>query len=250
VTDANNGARNETLATLNTLADLVAVCGSDPSAAARGQVLRATTPAGRPAPPDAWILALLYTDDGLYASGRIAVDGRGNVWSSDDWQPGTKDPSTGFTNGGLNHPQGIAVDQRGNVWIANNFGPESDPGQGNAWVSNAGLGGARPVGTRAAILVGKFGGSVTVIGPDFKPTASSPIQSKSFRWPLGIAIDSRNNPWVVNPFANNIMQLKPSGRVASTVKLPRGVVPWSDATDGSNRVWIAGFGPAAPASWS
>jgi hypothetical protein len=55
---------------------------------------------------------------------------------------------------------------------------------------------------------------------------------------------------VVNPFANNIMQLKPSGRVASTVKLPRGVVPWSDAADGSDRVWIAGFGPAAPASWS
>jgi hypothetical protein len=130
VTDANNGARNETLATLNTLADLVAVCGSDPSAAARGQVLRATTPAGRPAPPDAWILALLYTDDGLYASGRIAVDGRGNVWSSDNWQPGTKDPSTGFTNGGLNHPQGIARRPEGQRLDRQQLRPRERPRSG------------------------------------------------------------------------------------------------------------------------
>ena len=106
-------------------------------------------------------------------------------------------PATGWTNGHLNHPQGIAIDQKGNVWIANNYGPESAPGQGNvvvypggdpakaftisggglnhpfavqidgygrAWVTNAGLGGARLVNTRAAILAGKFGGSVTVIG--------------------------------------------------------------------------------------
>jgi hypothetical protein len=40
------------------------------------------------------------------------------------------------------------------------------------------------VNTRAAILVGKFGGSITVIGPDFRPVAFSPIQGSSFngRW--------------------------------------------------------------------
>lgn len=82
---------------------------------------------------------------------------------------------------GAHHPQGVAVDQKGNVWIASNYGPESAPGQGNvvvypggdpskaftisgsglnhpfavqidgygrAWVTNAGLGGARPSSTR------------------------------------------------------------------------------------------------------
>jgi hypothetical protein len=44
-------------------------------------------------------------------------------------------------------------------------------------------------------LVGKFGGSITVIGPDFKPVAFSTIQSSSFKWPLGLAIDSKNNAW-------------------------------------------------------
>jgi hypothetical protein len=45
------------------------------------------------------------------------------------------------------------------------------------------------VATRAAILVGTFGGSVSVIGPNFKPTPFSPIEHSSFKWPLGLAID-------------------------------------------------------------
>src|SRR5215469_76468 len=309
VTDQDNGGKNQTLATLGTLANLVSLCRGAQSPQC-GALLRLTAPPGgtvpadtvqavlnlarnpslspaglfalaqtapvyQPAltaPPTAWILALLYTDTGLYASGRIAIDAKGNVWSSNNWVPGTKDgspyvtvlnpvgqptlgspisgggmkggawgaaiapdgsfwagsfggaamsqysaagvplsPSTGWTDGALNHPQGVAVDQKGNVWIANNYGPKSAPGQGNvvvypggdpskavtisggglnhpfavqidgygrAWVTNAGLGGARLENTRAAILVGKFGGSVTVIGPDFKPLAFSPIQSK------------------------------------------------------------------------
>jgi hypothetical protein len=44
------------------------------------------------APPTTWILALLYTDTDLYASGRIAIDAKGNVWSNNNWLPGTKDP--------------------------------------------------------------------------------------------------------------------------------------------------------------
>lgn len=108
-------------------------------------------------------------------------------------------PSTGWTNGHLNHPQGTAVDQKGSVHHQRQrpqppFAVQID-GYGRAWVTNAGPGGAKLVGTRAAILVGTFGGSITVIGPDFKPASFSPIQSKSFRWPLGLAIDAKNNAW-------------------------------------------------------
>ena len=373
VTDANNGSKNETLATLGTLADLVSLCAPGTPAKCALLLHGATPPGGtRPAdtvqalvdlarnptlsivalfalargtsryqpaldaPPAAWILVLLYTDTDLYASGRIAIDAKGNVWSSTNWEPGTQNPSTsisvldpvgaatpgspiggggmkggawgaaiaagsgdvwmgsfggasmvkysptgtilspgdGYTAGGLNHPQGIAVDQQGNVWIANNYGPESQPGQGNvvvypggdpskavvisggglnhpfavqidgygrAWVTNAGLGGARLVGTRLAPLVGKFGGSVTVIGPDFKPTSFSPIENDSFKWPLGVAVDSQNNAWITNYFSNAVTEIQPSGTVAHVYKLPHGTIPWSDAVDGSDRVWVAGF---------
>ncbi|MGW5664423.1 NHL repeat-containing protein [Streptomyces sp. NPDC003758] len=190
-------------------------------------------------------------------------------------------PPAGWSNGGLIHPQGIAVDQRGNVWIANNYGLETAPGQGDvvvyphgdpskaikitggglnhpfavqidgfgrAWVSNAGLGGARLVNTPLAPLIGKFGGSVTVIGPDFKPTTTSPIESSSFKWPLGIAIDSKNNAWLNSYLSNAVTRLAPDGSVAGVYKLPETTLPWSVAVDGSDRVWVAGF--LTPGVWT
>ncbi|MFD7992356.1 LysM peptidoglycan-binding domain-containing protein [Streptomyces mexicanus] len=190
-------------------------------------------------------------------------------------------PPTGWRNGGLRHPQGIAVDQRGNVWIANNYGLETAPGQGNvvvyphgdptkaititgggldhpfavqidgygrAWVSNAGQGGAQLVNTRLAPLIGKFGGSVTVIGPDFRPTANSPLRSSSFKWPLSIALDSRNNAWVNSYFSSAVTALRPDGTVSGVYKLPERTLPWSVAVDGSDRVWVAGF--LTPGVWT
>jgi streptogramin lyase len=372
VTDANNGDKNETLATLGTLANLVSTCapptpkrcealltqtappgGDAPVDTAQAMVGLARNPTLSPAglyalarsasvyqpaleaPPAAWILVLLYTDTDLYASGRIAIDAKGNAWSSTNWIPGTKDPSesisvldpvgtpilgspiggggmkggdwgiaigpdgavwvssagngaiaqysatgsvlspgSGWTNGDLKFPQGLAFDQKGNLWIANNFGPESAPGEGNvvvypggdpskaktitggglnhpfavqidgygrAWVTNAGLGGARLAGTRLAPLIGKFSGSVTVIGTDFEPTSNSPIENDSFKWPLGVAIDSQNNVWTANYFDSSMAQIQPDGTVAGVYELPHGTLPWSQAVDGSDRVWVAGF---------
>ena len=90
--------------------------------------------------------------------------------------------------------------------------------------------------TRAAIRVGKFGGSITVIGPDFKPVAFSPIQSSSFKWPLGLAIDSKNNAWVTSYFSSAVTEIRSSGAVAGVYHLPKTVLLWSEAIDGSDRV--------------
>ena len=130
VTDSDNGARNTTLATLNTLSSLVQLCASGASPSRCRAFLTLTTPVGgtrslntvqaienlaknptlSPArlwtlaraasgyqpvlshPPTAWILALLYTDTDLYASGRVAIDSMGNVWSNNNWLPGTTHP--------------------------------------------------------------------------------------------------------------------------------------------------------------
>jgi hypothetical protein len=378
VTNADNGASNDTLATVGTLANLVSLC-TPGSGAACDAFLKSSTPSGSAAPqntveaivdlarnptlatdrlfalaptpgvaqpalttaPSAWTVVLLYTAPQLYSSGRIAIDGKGDVWSSNNWLPGTQNPSPyvgvlnavgqpsvvspidgggmeggawgaaitpdgsgwfgsfggnamsqystdgkpvspdeGWTNGTLSHPQGVAVDQRGNIWIANNYGPESSPGQGDvvvypggdpakaititggglnhpfavqidgfgrAWVTNAGLGGANLVNTRAAVLIGKFSGSVTVIDPNFKPTSFSPIESDAFRWPLGLAIDTKNNAWVTNYFGSSLTEMRPDGTVAADFALPDGTQPWSEAVDGSDRVWVAGF--TRPAVW-
>jgi hypothetical protein len=86
-----------------------------------------------------------------------------------------------------------------------------------------------------------------VIGPDFKPVAFSPIQSSSFKWPLGLAIDSKNNAWVTSYFSSAVTEIRPNGTVAGVYHLPKTVLPWSEAIDGSDRVWVAGFG--TPRVW-
>ncbi|MFI9325777.1 LysM peptidoglycan-binding domain-containing protein [Kitasatospora aureofaciens] len=380
VTNKDNGTTNETLATLGTLANLLSLCAS-PGAPHCDDVLRLATPPGGTtpqhtvqavlnlvhnptlapaglhalahtanvftpaldAPPTAWILALHYTETGLYSPGRIAFDAKGNAWASNNWQPGTRQPSpyvtvldpaghptlgspisgggmkagawgiaidhdgsawvpsyggdaiskysatgtplspsTGWKNGNPNHPQGVAVDQKGNVWIANFYGLKGAPGQGNvivyphgdrskaititgggldhpfavqidgygrAWVTNARLNGAKHLETRLPELAAAFGesGSVTVIGPDFKPTAFSPITGNSINFPLALAIDAENNAWVPDFLSNSITELRPDGTIAAAHKLPLPVGPWSVAIDGSDRVWVAGFG--TPSVW-
>ncbi|WP_432165122.1 NHL repeat-containing protein [Streptomyces sp. bgisy031] len=372
VTDQNNGTKNDTLATLGTLANLVSLCAPGADTGRCQDMLRLATPqhgtkpadtaqavlnlthnprlatgklyalAGRAhtyAPtltkaPEAWVLALHYAPPDVYAPGRMAIDAKGNVWASNNWLPGTRNPSpyvtvqdpvgnptlnspisgggmkagawgiaidhdgavwvpsyggdamskyssagkplspgTGFKNGGLTHPQGTAVDQKGNIWIANFYGlkgtrgqgsvtvyPHGDPskaitikgggldhpfsiqidGYGRAWVSNARLNGAKLLETR--VPKGHVGGSVTVIGPDFKPTSFSPIKDNSFDWPLALAVDSKNNVWVPSFVSNSVTKIGPSGKITGEYKLPTTIAPWSLAIDGSDRIWIAGFG--------
>nr|BFD81269.1 hypothetical protein StreXyl84_06700 [Streptomyces sp. Xyl84] len=372
VTDQNNGSRNDTLATLGSLANLVSLCAPGADAGPCRAMLRLATPehgsapadtaqavlnlalhprlstaglhalAGRAhtfgpaltAAPAAWVLALHYAAPEVYAPGRMAIDAKGNVWATNNWLPGTRDPSpyvtvqdpvgrpvlnspisgggmkagawgiaidhrgavwapsyaggamakyspagkplspgTGFTEGGLNHPQGTAVDQKGNIWIANFYGLKGNPGKGNvvvyphgdpskaititgggldhpfslqidglgrAWVSNARANGAKLLDTRDP--KGHAGGSITVIGPDFRPTAFSPVKDASLDWPLALAVDSRNNVWVPDFISNSVTEISPSGKVAGVHRLPTAIAPWSIAVDGSDRVWVAGFG--------
>jgi hypothetical protein len=80
-----------------------------------------------------------------------------------------------------------------------------------------------------------------VIGPDFEPASFSPIEDDSFKWPLGLSIDSQNNAWVVNYFGSTVTEIQPDGSVAGVYELPKGTLPWSQAVDGSDRVWVAGF---------
>ncbi|MFD8272656.1 hypothetical protein [Streptomyces flaveolus] len=372
VTDQNNGTKNDTLATLGTLANLVSLCAPGADTGRCQDMLRLATPRHGTAPgdteqavlnlarnprlatgklyalagqahtytpalnsaPEAWVLALHYTAPDVYAPGRMAIDAKGNVWASNNWLPGTRNPSpyvtvqdpvgnpilnspisgggmkagawgiaidhqgsvwvpsyggdamskyssagkplspsSGFKDGGLNHPQGTAVDQKGNIWIANFYGLKGNRGQGNvivyphgdpskaititgggldhpfslqidgygrAWVTNARLNGAKLLDTR--VPKGHVGGSVTVIGPDFKPTSFSPIKDSSFDWPLGLAVDSKNNVWVPNFVSNSVTEIGPSGKITGVHKLPTTIAPWSVAIDGSDRIWIAGFG--------
>ncbi|MER6333750.1 NHL repeat-containing protein [Streptomyces sp. NPDC001034] len=212
----------------------------------------------------------------------LAIDHDGSVWApsyggnamskySASGKP--LSPPAGWKNGDFVKPQGVAVDQRGNVWIANSHGlkgkpgvgsvvvyPHGDPnraititdksfnhpfavqidGQGRAWVTNSHLSFEQ---IRESGRPGNVGGSVTIVGPDFKPISST--NDKSLQGPVGLALDSKGNAWVANFFSSAVTEIRPNGTVAGVYQLPKKVFPWSVAIDGQDRVWIAGFGDSS-----
>ncbi|MEV6118183.1 NHL repeat-containing protein [Streptomyces sp. NPDC052109] len=212
----------------------------------------------------------------------LAIDHEGSVWApsyggnamskySASGKP--LSPEAGWKNGDFVKPQGVAVDQHGNIWIANSHGlkgkpgagsivvyPHGDPskaitiiekslnhpfavqidGQGRAWVTNSHLSFEE---IRQSGRPSNVGGSVTIIGPDFKPITS--INDKSLQAPVGLALDSKGNAWVANFFSSAVTEIRPNGTVAGVHQLPRRVFPWSVAIDGRDRVWIAGFGDSS-----
>ncbi|MGW2955166.1 NHL repeat-containing protein [Streptomyces eurythermus] len=234
-------------------------------------------PTGRP------VLGSPISGGGMKAGAwGLAIDHDGSVWApsyggdamakySASGKP--LSPSTGWKNGDLVKPQGVAVDQRGNVWIANSHGlkgkpgvgsvvvyPHGDPskaisitdksfdhpfavqidGQGRAWVTNSHLSLEE---IRQAGRPRNVGGSVTVIGRDFKPVTS--ITDTSLQAPIGFALDSKGNAWVAGFFSSAVTEIRPNGTVAGVHRLPKRVFPWSVAIDGQDRVWVAGFGDSS-----
>ncbi|MGW3492850.1 NHL repeat-containing protein [Streptomyces sp. NPDC001020] len=209
----------------------------------------------------------------------LAIDHEGSVWAPSYGGNAMSKYSaagvplsqpSGWKNGGLVKPQGVAVDQRGNVWIANSYGlkgaagagsvvvyPHGDPskavtikdksfnhpfaiqidGKGRAWVTNSHMAFSEILEARRP---GQVGGSVTVIGPDFKPLTS--IHDSSLQAPIGLALDSKGNAWTVNFFSSAVTRIRPDGTVAGVYRLLKRIFPWSVAIDGQDRVWVAGFG--------
>jgi hypothetical protein len=218
VTDQDNGDTNQTLATLGTLANLVSLCQAAPSPQC-GELLRLTVPPGgtipadtvqavlnlarnpslspaglfalartatvyQPAltaPPTAWILALLYTDTDLYASGRIAIDAKGNVWSNNNWLPG-KDPSLYMT----------VLNPVGQPTLGS---PISGGGmKGGAW--------GTAIAPAGSVWVDSFGGAAM---SQYSP-AGTPL-SPGTGWtngdlnhPQGVAVDQKGNVWIANNY--------------------------------------------------
>ncbi len=225
-----------------------------------GVVLSALSPTGQPLPGSP------YAGGGIRGPGwGTAVGPDGRIWNANfagdsvsvnaaDGRP--LSPPGGITIGGPVKPQGITVAPNGDVWIAS-FGSDSviryprgipDAGtvqvirgggienpfaiqvddRGYAWVTN----GAESVRS----------GSVTILTPDGRPTAGSPLTGSGLRSPQGLALDSAGNAWVADLVTMAVTRISPAGRISPDSPLRSSVQGgWGVAVDGADHVWVAGF---------
>jgi prepilin-type N-terminal cleavage/methylation domain-containing protein len=155
----------------------------------------------------------------------------------------------GFANGNLLTPWGFAFDATGNIWIAdtrNNRVQEFT--SGGSWIQtipSSGCGNITPAGCTASTTNGQFnnpkgvafdssgnlwvtdygnnrvqefnssGSYLFAIGAGYNGVAgaigSTGTASGQFNGPLGIAIDSSNNIWVVDSSNNRVQEFNSSG---------------------------------------
>jgi hypothetical protein len=219
VANPPNGSANATLATLNTLADVIASCSAGTPLQC-AQLFAVTTPAGGTAPANTLQALLAIERNPMLPTGPVfALRGFPAYYTPALQQP----PSAWtlallYTAGGFDGPGNIAVDADGDLWSGNNFSP---PG-------------------------GTVGTTVTVISPTGVPILGSPISGGGVLGVgFGTAIDQHGHVWIGNFYGHSISEISPNGRPVSP---PNGFTggspdqPQDIAIDQRGDVWIADFG--------
>jgi len=182
---------------------------------------------GLDTPPTAWILVRLYTDTDLYASARIAIDAKGNVWSSTNWQPGTQDPSTSIS----------VLDSTGRPTLGSPIGGGGM--NGGAW--------GIAITPQGSVWVPSFGGGTMV---KYSPTGAilSPGDGYiegALNHPQGVAVDQKGNVWIANnygpesaPGQGNVV-VYPGGDPSKAIAITGGGLndPFAVQIDGYGRAW-------------
>jgi sugar lactone lactonase YvrE len=181
------------------------------------------------AAPASWTLALTWTGGGLANPYGVAVDGSGNVWTTNAGLPATAPGTTvselspataawlsgasGYGSADLSGPEGIAIDAKGSVWISNTCpGCTTTPTNLLTQLSSKG------------VLTKNF--------------------STNLSGPLGIAIDNAGNVWVANSVltgSNNYVvseNAKGSATAFTTLTYTGLDQPAGIATDNSGNLWL------------
>ena len=148
----------------------------------------------------------------------IAIDSSGNVWVTDNTNPGKVAKFSGsggvigsYSAGGQNNSFGVAIDSSSHVWISNS---------GN--------------------------NSVTALNND--GSAIGNYTGGGLNSSQGIAVDGLGNVWVANTGNDSVTELNNSGTVLSpaTGFLGGGMSgPFGVAVDGSGNVWVSNNGSSS-----
>ncbi len=181
-----------------------------------------------------------------------------------------KSPAEGYTNGSVFWPQGTVSDRDGNIWIAN-------CGNGSVVVYPDGkherarniLSGTTGIQKAFDVAIDPMGrvwvtgnetGKIAILDKAGKPVAFSPIADSSIRRPMGVSSNSHGNIWVsssqvINPpcpdggraqdgTGGKLVLIQPDGSLAKGPPFEGGGIslPWGNAVDGKDNVFVANFG--------
>lgn len=178
--------------------------------------------------PDDFALSLCFSGGGVYANGRFMFDAEGNLWSGQNWMPGSQS--------GVNHSIGGGV-----VKFSPNGKPLSPDITGFTGMGIDGVGWGTAV-AKDKVWITSFNGSILLLDFDGHPIGKEsdfPMAGQMGQL-MGVGIAANGDVWIADG-SKNQLYFFPGGRVkdGKTVKVPGLKSPFDIVIDDQNRVWVA-----------
>src|SRR5271157_1304927 len=178
--------------------------------------------------PNDFALSLCFAGGGMFANGRFMFDKDGNLWSGQNWMPGSQS--------GVNHSIGGGV-----IKVAPNGSILSPPITGFTGMGIDGVGWGTAV-TKDRVWITSFNGKILVMDFNGKPVASEsdfPFKEK-FLGLMGIGVAPNGDVWIADG-SNDQLLYFPGGRIKDgKIVKPAGLKsPFDIVIDDQNRVWIS-----------
>src|SRR5271157_3709637 len=178
--------------------------------------------------PDDFALSLAFAGGGMYANGRFMFDADGNLWSGQNWMPGSQ--------------SGVVLSLGGGVLkMTPNGTPLSPPITGFTGMGIDGVGWGTAV-TKDRVWITSFNGKLLVMDFNGKPVATEadfPFKEK-FLGLMGIGVAENGDVWIADGSDNQLLYF-PDGRIkdGKIVKVVGLKSPFDIVIDPQNRVWVS-----------
>jgi hypothetical protein len=178
-------------------------------------------------PPD-FALSLCFAGGGMCANGRFMFDAEGNLWSGQNWMPGSQS--------GVNRSIGGGV-----LKMTPNGKPLSPPITGYTGMGLDGVGWGTAV-TREYVWATSFNGKILVMDFNGRPVGKEsdfPFKEKLFGL-MGVGVSAEGDVWVADGSGDQLLQF-PGGRIKDgrIVKVKGLKSPFDVVIDSQKRVWVS-----------
>jgi hypothetical protein len=178
-------------------------------------------------PPD-FALSLCFAGGGMCANGRFMFDAAGNLWSGQNWMPGSQSGVVRSIGGGV-------------IKLTPNGKPLSPPITGFTGMGLDGVGWGTAV-TREHVWATSFNGKILVMDFNGHPIGKEsdfPFKEK-FLGLMGVGVSARGDVWVADGSGNQLLHF-PGGRIKEgrIVKVKGLKSPFDVVIDSRERVWVS-----------